>query len=117
MVSAGTGERAALTRTPACPLRPYPPLVRMRATPSPVWTPPMPRLAAQRRPQQTSLTPRVKVWLEAGGRYAVGLGISEILQAVDRARSIKRAACDLGKSYRHVWSRIKAAEDALGRRL
>ena len=61
-----------------------------------------------------SLVPRVKVWLEVGGRYAVGLGISEILRAVDRTGSIKRAAVEVGKSYRHVWERVKEAEGALG---
>src|SRR5262245_45414734 len=60
------------------------------------------------------LIPRVKVWLEVGGEYAFGLGISEILQAVGRAGSIKQAASDLGKSYRHVWARIREAERALG---
>jgi molybdate transport system regulatory protein len=61
--------------------------------------------------------PRVKVWLEFEGRYAFGLGVSEILQAVDRAGSIKHAAADLGKSYRYVWGRLKEAERALGRPL
>jgi molybdate transport system regulatory protein len=64
------------------------------------------------------LVPRVKVWLEAeGGRYAFGLGISDILQAVAQAGSIKQAAADLGKSYRYVWGRVKKAEQSLGRRL
>jgi molybdate transport repressor ModE-like protein len=31
--------------------------------------------------------------------------------------SIKQAARDLGKSYRSVWGRIKAAEETLGCRL
>jgi molybdate transport system regulatory protein len=61
--------------------------------------------------------PRVKVWLETEGRYAFGFGISEILQAVDRAGSIKQAASDLGKSYRYVWGRIKEAEHTLGQPL
>jgi molybdate transport system regulatory protein len=61
-----------------------------------------------------ALVPRVKVWLEVGGRYAVGLGICEILRAVDRAGSIKQAAVEVGKSYRHVWDRVKEAEGALG---
>ena len=72
---------------------------------------------ARRGPRPAPLVPRVKVWLEAGGRYAFGLGMSAILQAVDRAGSIKGAAGDLGLSYRHVWGRIKEAERALGRRL
>lgn len=63
------------------------------------------------------LTPRVKVWLESGDRYGFGFGVSEILQAVERAGSIKRAADDLGKSYRYIWGRIKDAEDAIGQSL
>ncbi len=65
----------------------------------------------------SALSPRVKVWLEIDGGYAFGFGISEILQAVDRAGSIKQAAADLGKSYRYVWGRLKKAEQVLGRRL
>jgi len=63
---------------------------------------------------KVALVPRVKVWLEVGGQYAAGLGISEILQAVDRTGSIKQAANEVGKSYRHVWERVKEAEAALG---
>lgn len=64
-----------------------------------------------------TLQPRVKVWLEASGRYAFGFGVCEMLQAVDRCGSIKEAAAELGKSYRYVWGRIKAAEATLGRQL
>jgi molybdate transport system regulatory protein len=63
------------------------------------------------------IRPRVKVWLECGDDYVFGHGISEILQAVDAAGSIKGAAARVGKSYRHVWSRIKEAEAAFGRSL
>lgn len=76
----------------------------------------MPPLAARRR-VQSPFTPRVKVWLEIDGAYAFGWGIAEILQAVDRAGSIKQAAADLGKSYRYVWGRVKAAERAVGQPL
>jgi molybdate transport system regulatory protein len=78
---------------------------------------PMPRSQIQRRNKPAVLVPRVKVWLEIDGRYAFGFGISEILQAVDRAGSIKQAANDLGKSYRYVWGRIKQAEHAIGKPL
>src|SRR5439155_5623497 len=77
----------------------------------------MARPTTRRRSKEARLVPCLKVWLEVGGDYAFGLGIGEILQAVDRAGSIKQAAADLGKSYRHVWSRIKQAEQALGRQL
>jgi molybdate transport system regulatory protein len=62
---------------------------------------------------RTPLVPRVKVWLETEGHYVLGFGLSEILQSVEKAGSIKQAASDLGKSYRYVWGRIKEAERAL----
>lgn len=61
--------------------------------------------------------PRVRIWFENDEGWGFGLGLVEILQAVDRTGSIKNAAVDLGRSYRHVWSRIKEAEAALGRPL
>ncbi len=64
------------------------------------------------------MTPRLKVWLETrGSTYAFGFGISQMLQAIDRAGSIKQAADELGKSYRYIWGRIKEAEQALGQAL
>jgi molybdate transport system regulatory protein len=77
----------------------------------------MANAAVRRPPMPIPLVPRVKVWLETEGRYAFGYGLSEILEAVDRAGSIKQAAADLGKSYRYVWGRIKKAENTLGRPL
>jgi molybdate transport system regulatory protein len=77
----------------------------------------MPRSQTQGLKQQPALVPRVKVWLEIEGRYAFGFGITEILQAVDCAGSIKQATKGLDKSYRYVWGRIKEAEHALGQQL
>ena len=77
----------------------------------------MPPARSAARPVVPRLVPRVKVWLEQDGGYAFGLGLADILQAVGRTGSIKAAAAELGKSYRHVWARIKQAERALGERL
>ena len=66
------------------------------------------------RQNTRSVVPRAKVWLERDGEYVFGAGISRILQAVEQAGSIKGAATIVGKSYRHVWSRIKEAESNLG---
>lgn len=60
------------------------------------------------------VTPRTKLWLEVNSQYVFGLGISNILKAVQRTGSIKAAAKEVGKSYRHVWDKIKDAEQALG---
>lgn len=69
---------------------------------------------AQKRTTRPVVAPRAKIWLEADGEYAFGLGIARILEAVDETGSIKAAAAKVGKSYRHVWARIKATEQALG---
>ncbi|OHB76572.1 MAG: hypothetical protein A2W31_03400 [Planctomycetes bacterium RBG_16_64_10] len=63
------------------------------------------------------MTPRVKVWLEIDGKYVFGLGVSEILKAVEATGSMKAGASCLGKSYRYVWGKIKAVERALGQPL
>lgn len=69
---------------------------------------------ASRKRRKITVTPRAKVWLEVDGKYVFGLGICRILEAVDETGSIKDAAAVVGKSYRHVWSRIKDVERALG---
>src|SRR5882762_4312298 len=51
--------------------------------------------------KRTPLVPRVKVWLETEGHYALGFGLSQILEAVQKAGSIKQGAAALGKSYRY----------------
>ena len=64
------------------------------------------------------LRPRVKVWFEAEGRgFGFGSGLVAILEAVEECGSIKQAAAGLGQSYRHVWARIKRAEQAIGQPL
>jgi molybdate transport system regulatory protein len=68
-------------------------------------------------PPTPTLRPRVKVWFEAEGGYSFGFGLIAILQAVARTGSIKQSARDLGLSYRHVWGRIKKAEQNIGKAL
>jgi len=59
------------------------------------------------------LTPRLKIWFESNGEYAFGFGLCEILEAIQQTGNIKDAASSIGKSYRHVWGRVKAAEKIL----
>lgn len=63
------------------------------------------------------LQPRIKIWFESDGEYAFGFGLCEMLQAVREKGSIKLAAESIGRSYRHVWGRIKDAEAILNRPL
>ena len=72
---------------------------------------------SRKRQTRESAVPRVKVWLEINGDYVFGLGICDILRAVGEEGSIKQAADRVGKSYRHVWARIKDAEQAIGKPL
>lgn len=69
---------------------------------------------ARRKQLKPLVTARAKVCLEIDEHYVFGLGICRILQAIDESGSIKHAATTVGKSYRHVWSRIKEVEQALG---
>ena len=59
------------------------------------------------------LRPRIKVWLQSRDGFGFGSRFIAILEAVERTGSIKHAATEVGWSYRHVWSRIKRAEQAL----
>jgi molybdate transport system regulatory protein len=73
---------------------------------------PRPSKASQR--EGPLLRPRIKVWMQSENGFGFGSRFVAILEAVDRTGSIKHAAAELGWSYRHVWSRIKRAEEALG---
>jgi len=73
----------------------------------------MARLPTSRR-RCSPLTPHATVWLECEGKYAFGVDICEIMEAVDRLGSIKRTAAEVRKSYKYVWKRIKEVEAALG---
>lgn len=60
------------------------------------------------------LRPRIKVWMQSPDGFGFGSRFIAVLEAVDRTGSIKHAAAEVGWSYRHIWSRIKRAEAALG---
>jgi molybdate transport system regulatory protein len=61
---------------------------------------------------------RFKLWLaeepEAGGDGYLGEGRFQLLFAIDRAGSLRKAAEELGISYRKAWGDIRAAEAHLG---
>jgi len=73
-----------------------------------------PRSHAKSLQSAPCLRPRIKVWMQCESGFGFGSRFVAILEAVDRTGSIKHAAAELGWSYRHVWSRIKRAEEALG---
>ena len=60
---------------------------------------------------------KAKVWLEEGGALCFGRGRADLLQAIDGTGSISAAARQMGMSYRHAWTMLKASEQRLGRTL
>jgi molybdate transport system regulatory protein len=60
------------------------------------------------------LRPRVKLWIQSGKDPVAGEGRVELLLAIEREKSLNRAAVELGMSYRHAWGIIKGLEQRLG---
>ena len=77
----------------------------------------LPATRSKAKTSQLTVTPRVKLWLEANGESIFCSGLAAMLAAVDQTHSIKAAATEVGRSYRFVWARIKKAELALGAKL
>ncbi|MGA2680810.1 MAG: TOBE domain-containing protein [Candidatus Bathyarchaeia archaeon] len=54
-----------------------------------------------------------KVWLEYKDKPIIGKGGAEILEAVDKEKSISKAAETLDMSYRYVWNYLQDIQNAL----
>ncbi|MBE3098061.1 MAG: LysR family transcriptional regulator [Planctomycetes bacterium] len=63
------------------------------------------------------MRPRIKVWIEVGGRPVFGDGKLRWLERIDETGSLRAAAKALAMSYRGLWGRLRAAEQRLGFRL
>jgi len=63
------------------------------------------------------LAVRHKVWLDAGGRFAVGDGGTDLLRAIAATGSVRAAARSVGWSYRHALAYLDNAERGLRRAL
>jgi len=62
-------------------------------------------------------TVRLHIWLEAGEDMFFGSGRALLLSKIDEHGSLRKAAEDLGMSYRAAWGKIKQTEHVLGVRL
>jgi molybdate transport system regulatory protein len=58
--------------------------------------------------------PSCKIWIEYNGKPLLGKGGAQILEQIDREKSISRTAEKLHMSYRYVWSYLKQIEKNLG---
>jgi len=55
-----------------------------------------------------------RVWLERKGKHIIGKGGVEILEAINRFRSITEAAEKIDMSYKYVWDHLARMEEGLG---
>ena len=61
---------------------------------------------------------QLRLWFEnAKGEAFFGEGIADLLQAIDRRKSIALACKDIGMSYRYALHRLSIAEKRSGTRL
>lgn len=68
-------------------------------------------------PTKNPLVIRSKIWIERDDTVILSDWRVELLEAVDRHGSLRRAAEQLNVPYRTAWDRVKATEAALGIRL
>jgi molybdate transport system regulatory protein len=55
-----------------------------------------------------------KMWIEYQGKPVLGKGGAEILEQIEKGKSISRAAKKLGMSYRYVWSYLQKIQKTIG---
>lgn len=60
------------------------------------------------------ITLRMHLWLEENGAMYFGLGRWMLLKKIDELGSLRKAAAELGISYRAAWGKIKATEELIG---
>jgi len=58
--------------------------------------------------------PSCKIWIEYKGKPVLGKGGAEILQQIEKEKSISKAAKKLDMSYRYVWNYLQKVEKAIG---
>ena len=65
----------------------------------------------------TRLRVKSKIWIEARDRLIFSDGRLALLDAVAQLGSLRKAAQQLGMSYRAAWGLLKVTEEALGVKL
>jgi len=56
-----------------------------------------------------------KIWIEHKGKLILGKGGAQILEQIEKEKSLTEAAKKLGMSYRYLWSYIQKIQKALGK--
>lgn len=73
--------------------------------------------AAKIATAQEEATIRLHIWLETTEGVFFGTGRALLLMKIEEHGSLKKAAEDLGMSYRAAWGKIRKTEEVLGVRL
>lgn len=55
-----------------------------------------------------------KIWVECEGEPLIGKGGAQILEQIEKEKSISKTAENLGVSYRYVWNYLQKIKKALG---
>ena len=63
----------------------------------------------------SDLAAHSRVWLARPAGYLLGAPEARLLEAIERAGSIKEAAVAAAMSYRTAWARVREMERVLGR--
>lgn len=61
--------------------------------------------------------PSCKIWIEHKGKPVLGKGGAQILQQIEKEKSLSKAAKKLDMSYRYVWSYVQKIEKTLGEQI
>ncbi len=62
-------------------------------------------------------TVRLHIWLETDSGVIFGSGRAQLLDNIEKYGSLKKAAENMGMSYRAAWGKIRKTEDILGYKL
>jgi molybdate transport system regulatory protein len=60
------------------------------------------------------MRPKLKVWVTFGDRLKFGDGRAQLLELIAARGSLRKAATELGMSYRNAWGYLRELEEAAG---
>jgi molybdate transport system regulatory protein len=60
------------------------------------------------------MRPKIKVWVTFGDRLKFGDGRAQLLELIAARGSLRKAASELGMSYRNAWGYLRELEEASG---
>ncbi|MGL1862096.1 MAG: LysR family transcriptional regulator [Pseudodesulfovibrio sp.] len=67
--------------------------------------------------KNSKATLRLRVWIEQENETYIGIGSTLLLQHIEKLGSLRKAAEELGMSYRRAWGKLKNAEQRIGQPL